>query len=122
MTGSLEDYLEAIYFLTKLNSNVRVTDLADYLSLSKPSVNRAVNILKEKTLVEHETYGLLKLTHDGLKIAEGIAFRHATIKKFLHELILVDKDRAELEACSIEHSLSDDTVHKLAQYLKEVGL
>lgn len=122
ITCSLEDYLEAIYFLQEKNIEVRVTDLADKLNISKPSVNRAINNLKKQNLVEHENYGLLKLTEKGLTFAKNVAMRHIVLKKFLHDLLGVDKEVAEIEACNIEHSVCNDTICKLQKYLKKVGL
>lgn len=122
ISPSMEDYLEAIYFLQQTNQDVRVTDLACKLNISKPSVNRAINNLKKKNFVEHENYGLLKLTESGLKTAKNIAMRHVTIRKFLCDLLGVKKEIAEVEACRLEHSMSNDTIKKLQNYLKEVGI
>ena len=122
ISPSLEDYLEAIYFLQEKNKDVRVTDLACQLNISKPSVNRAINNLKKTGYVEHENYGLLKLTQSGFVFAKDIAIRHATLKKFLCNLLGVDKNIAEIEACNLEHSMSNDTIIKLQDYLKKVGV
>ena len=118
MTASLEDYLEAIYFLNGKNDFVRVTDIAARLGISKPSVNRAVNTLKERGLVEHEHYGSLKLTEEGTKIAKAVAERHMMLKKFLMDILGVDEATASEEACEIEHVLSADTINKMNEYLK----
>ncbi len=118
MTASLEDYLEAIYFLNGKNDFVRVTDIAARLGISKPSVNRAVNTLKERGLVEHEHYGSLKLTEEGTKIAKAVAERHMMLKKFLMDILGVDEATASEEACEIEHVLSADTINKMSEYLK----
>ena len=122
MTRALEDYLEAIYFLTLECGQVRITDLAEKLSLSKPSVSRAVSNLKKQNLVEHESYGLLKLTDNGYVLAKEIADRHSTLKKFLHNLLGVDEKVAEEEACRLEHSMCNGTIDKLRVYLKKVGI
>lgn len=120
VTASLEDYLEAIYFLNGKNEGVRVTDIALELNISKPSVNRAINTLKSQGLVEHEHYGSLTLTDDGLKIAENIAGRHVTLKKFLRDVLEVDEEVAENEACLIEHNLSADTVGRISRFMDRV--
>jgi len=116
ISQSLEDYLEAIYFLTRQNKGVRLTDVAQRLSLSKPSVNRAINTLKDKGLVIHESYGLLSLTDSGLQLAKNIAKRHVLLKNFL-KFLGVSENIAEEEACKIEHSLSADTIEKLKNHL-----
>jgi len=119
---SSEDYLKAIYFLQEMHNEVRVTDLADKLNISKPSVTRAVNNLKKRKLVEHENYGLLKLTPNGFVFAKSIVIRHIILKKFLCDLLGVDKKIADIEACKLEHSMSNGTINKLKKYLKKVGL
>ena len=121
MTASLEDYLEAIYFLNGKNDYVRVTDIAARLGISKPSVNRAVNTLKERGLVEHEHYGSLKLTEEGTSIAKAVAERHMMLKKFFMDILGVDEATASEEACEIEHVLSADTINKMSEYLKANG-
>lgn len=118
ITASLEDYLEAIYFLNGKNDYVRVTDIAVELGISKPSVNRAVNTLKEKGYVDHEHYGGLKLTAEGTKIAMEVAERHIMLKKFLMDILGVDEHTAEKEACEMEHVLSDGTIGKISEYMK----
>lgn len=119
MTASLEDYLEAIYFLNGEQGQVRVTDLAAELGISKPSVNRAINTLKVQGYVLHEHYGSLSLTPKGLELAKNIAGRHKILKRFLVEILKVEEAQAEQEACSIEHILSMDTIKKVeALFLK----
>lgn len=118
VTASLEDYLEAIYFLNN-DEGVRVTDIATELSISKPSVNRAINTLKAQGLVTHEHYGSLFLTEEGLDIAKKIAKRHFMLKKFLTQILEVDEKTAEEEACLIEHCLSADTVEKLEKFMNK---
>lgn len=117
VTASLEDYLEAIFFLNGESEDVRVTDLAVELNISKPSVNRAINTLKSQGYVEHEHYGSLRLTEEGLRIARNMAVRHKMLKCFLVEVLNVEEDVAEEEACSIEHHLSADTIEKMKQFL-----
>ena len=119
---SSEDYLKAIYFLQEINNEVRVTDLADKLNISKPSVTRAVSNLKKRKLVEHENYGLLKLTPNGFVFAKNIVIRHVVLKKFLCDLLGIEEKIAEIEACKLEHSMSNRTINKLKKYLKKVGL
>ena len=122
ITYALEDYLKAIYFLQKKYINVRVTDLAEKLNVSKPSVTRAVSNLKKKNFVEHENYGLLRLTRSGFLYAERIVLRHDVLKRFLCELLCIEKKVASREACKLEHAMSNATIEKLRRYLKKVGL
>jgi len=120
VTASLEDYLEAIYFLNGETQDVRVTDLATQMGISKPSVNRAVNTLKSRGYVEHEHYGCLHLTPEGLAIAHNVANRHVTLKRFLVQVLHVEETTAGEEACRMEHCLSMDTIRKLQEYMKKI--
>lgn len=120
LTPSLEDYLEAVFFLEKQNQEVRVTDIAVALNLSKPSVNRAINTLKNAGLINHEHYGVLSLTENGRKLAKNVAERHILLKHFLIDLLEIDECIAEKEACAMEHAVSQHTMERLSYYLKSV--
>lgn len=120
LTKSLEDYLEAILILEKGHDEVRVTDIANFLDISKPSVNKAVKILKDEKLIDFEKYGKIKLTAQGTKIAKDIFFRHQTLKNFLMNDLGIDKETAESEACAIEHVISKESLYKLIEYSKKV--
>ncbi len=115
LTSSLEDYLEAIYLLEKKGS-VRVSDIADFLGVSKPSVNRAIGNLLKHELVDHELYGDVSLTQKGRALASKVLRRHKIIKKFLTDTLGVEEDVAELDACRMEHVISVRTLQKLYQY------
>jgi len=117
MTPSMEDYLETILFLFQRNGNVRVTDVALEMGISKPSVNKAINILKTQGYVQHEHYGLLSLTEEGESFAREVADRHFALKRFLHELLGVEEKKAEDEACRMEHAMSRGTVALLKAYM-----
>ena len=120
LTKSLEDYLEAVLILEKDHDEVRVTDIANFLDISKPSVNKAVKIFKDENLINFEKYGKIKLTAQGTKIAKDIFFRHQTLKKFLMDDLGIDKETAESEACAIEHVISKESLYKLIEYSKKV--
>ena len=119
ITPSLEDYLETILFLMEKDQAVRVTDVANYLEISKPSVNKAINNLKAMGLVIHEHYGLLELTEKGRQIAVEVAKRHVVLTEFLEKYLGVDPKTAEKEACLMEHSMSAETIDKLENFLKK---
>ena len=120
ITPSLEDYLETILFLQQKNASVRVTDVAVSMSISKPSVNKAINNLKEQGYVLHEHYGLLSLTPKGAEAAQNVASRHIVINRFLRDLLGIDPEIAEEEACKIEHVIGSETLEKLAAYLNNI--
>ena len=108
-----ENYLETILMLKKKNSFVRSIDIAHELGFSKPSVSRAVNILKNEHLIEIDKFGNIELTKTGLKKAESVLDRHLTITDFLLNTLGVSAENAEVDACRIEHITSDETYNKL---------
>ena len=121
MTSSLEDYLEAVFVLSNKSDNVRVTDIAEFLGVSKPSVNRAVNTLKQQGFLEHEAYGSIKITPMGESYAANVLRRHKLIKQFLMNTLGVDEENAENDACKMEHVMSFVTIDKLYEYLERQG-
>ena len=120
ITTSLENYLEAILFLKEKNGNVRLTDVATKMNISKPSVNKAITTLKSMGFVNQERYGLLNLSEKGERYARNIANRHYVLFDFLHNYLGVDIETAEKEACLIEHALSADTAQKLSEFLNNL--
>lgn len=120
LSNSLEEYLKSIYILQTTEKEVRVTDIARKLGISKPSVNRALNNLKEIGLIEYETYGDIGLTKKGMEIAKDIIKRYSTLKLFLTEVLEIDRSIAEEEAKSMKHAISEETAHKLNQYINKI--
>ena len=118
MTSSLEDYLEAVFVISKQKDSVRLTDIAEYLGVSKPSVNRAINTLTQNGYLEHVTYGDIVITPQGETYAANVLRRHKLIKHFLIDALGVDEKTAENDACQMEHVMSSSTVDKLYEYLE----
>ncbi len=119
LTASLEDYLEVIYILGKNSSAVGITDIAQSLGVSKPGVNKAINILKNEGLISQEKYGKINITLKGKNFAEAIYRKHQILSKFLTEILQVNPKTAEVDACKIEHILSHETIEKMEKYLTE---
>jgi DtxR family Mn-dependent transcriptional regulator len=120
ISPSLEDYLEAILQLKEENDIIRVTDLAKKLQVAKSSVNQAVTRLTEKKLLTHERYGPLQLTALGASRAQQIKERHQLLKCFFNEILGVNLQISEKDACSIEHYISPVTLEKLVDFLSSV--
>lgn len=110
-----EMYLETIYILSQKSSSVRSIDVGDYMGFSKPSVSRAVGILKKGGYVVMDKDGYLSLTDSGLKVAKKIYERHTTLTDFLVRLG-VDKNTAVEDACKMEHDISDETFEALKRH------
>lgn len=117
-----EMYLETIYVLSKKSSCVRAIDVGEYMGYSKPSVSRAMGLLKNGGYVMADEYGHLSLTDAGYEIAEKIYERHTVLTDLLIRLG-VRQEIASEDACKIEHVISDDSFQALkrhaAQYLLE---
>ena len=114
MTASLEDYLKAIYFLHQMDSSVRLIDISERMSVSKPSAYNAVLQLLDMGLVEHEKFGPVQLTAVGIKSAQSLIDRHETIKQFFIRVLNIGEALACSEACAIEHRICDVTLDKMA--------
>lgn len=111
-----EDYLEAILILKNQSGSPRSIDLAQFLGYSKPSVSRAVSILKSDGYLTVQHDGRLELTASGVQIAQNIYERHKLLTYWLLHLGVSPQVAAE-DACKIEHDISDETVQCLKEYL-----
>lgn len=118
ISPSLQDYLETILNLSNEYETVRVTDLAQEMNVAKSSVHQAVTQLKKTGLVEQEPYGPLILTKEGENIATKVLEKHHLLVKFFTEVLDVDYNTAQKDACLIEHSISPVTVEKLINFLE----
>ena len=121
-----EDYLEAIYRISLESGHegapVRSVDVAEQLGVSKASVNKALSTLKEADMVEQSRYGRVALTEKGREYAALVWRAHRTLRLFLESDLGVEPERADAEACLMEHALSADTMLRLIEYLKRQGL
>ena len=108
-------YLETIYVLSKKGNPVRSIDVGEYMGYSKPSVSRAVGLLKQGGYVSMDKDGFLRLTDAGLEVAEKMYERHTLLTEFLVRLG-VDREIAAEDACKIEHDLSDQSFEAIKRY------
>lgn len=115
---SAEMYLETIYILSCENECVRSIDVADYMGYSKPSVSRAVGLLKKAGLLTMEKNGCLRLTEEGKVTAKKVFERHTVLSRFL-AFIGVDGEIAAKDACRMEHVVSDETVLSIQTFLEK---
>ena len=119
ISASLEDYLEAIYIFHINKWHIRITDLGEFLNVKKPSVVHALKHLSELGFIKKEKYGEITLTKKGLSKGKEIYTRHTTIKKFLTELLEIDEENANIEACKLEHILSEETFNKIKEFISK---
>lgn len=119
MHESGEDYIETIYLLKKKKGVVRSIDVANELGFSRPSVSRAVGILKDNGLITMEADGELNLTAEGQKVAKAVYAKHTNLTKFLMMTAGVNETIAEADACRIEHIISPETFKGIKKFIKE---
>ena len=112
-----EMYLETIYVLSKTNNYVRSIDVGEYMGYSKPSVSRAVGLLKNGGYITVDKEGYISLTDVGLEVARKIFERHTLLTDLLVK-IGVDSETASFDACRIEHVVSDITFNALKEYFE----
>lgn len=115
-----EMYLESIYILSKESANVHSIDVGEYLGYSKPSVSRAMGLLKSGGYIKMAADGTLTLTELGREIAEKIYERHTVLTTMLVSFG-VDEITAAEDACRLEHAISDKSLEAVKRYLKDNG-
>ena len=118
MQESGEMYLETILILSRTKGQVRSIDIVDYMSFSKPSVSRAVGLLKSGGYILVDPEGYITLTDAGREVAEKIYERHTTLTELLTRLG-VDPDVAAKDACKVEHDLSEETYSKMIAFAEK---
>ena len=111
-----EMYLETIYILLKKTNDVRSMDIAEYMNFSKPSVSRAVGLLKEGEYITVDKDGFITLTDSGKEIAAKIYERHTMLTDFLIRLG-VEEETAAADACKIEHDISDRSFEAIKKHV-----
>ncbi len=116
-TESAEMYLESILLLTQKQGELRAIDIAHYTGYSKPSVSRAMGLLKKNGNITVDENGSILLTEQGKQIATKILERHRVLSDLLIKLG-VDQETAAEDACRIEHVISDTTFERLKDYLQ----
>ena len=123
MSMSGEDYLEAIVMLGGTTEvPVRSVDVANRLGVSKASVNKAIHSLKERNLVDQPYYGDITLTPEGYEYGASVLERHTMLFTFLAKALGIPEERADEEACLMEHAISDESFEKWISYIKKLDL
>lgn len=115
-----EMYLETVYILSKKLENVRSIDVGEYMGYSKPSVSRAIGLLKNGGFINVDSNGYITLTKEGKAVAETMFERHTILTEFLVNLGVDEKTAGE-DACKIEHHISDDSFEALKKHAKNIA-
>jgi Mn-dependent DtxR family transcriptional regulator len=119
-TESAEMYLETIMMLQKQRANVRAIDIVHQTGYSKPSISRAMSLLKKSEHIEIDEFGYITLTPQGMEVASKIVERHEILNKVLVSLG-VDPEIAAVDACRIEHVISDETFERIKQHIQQMS-
>jgi DtxR family Mn-dependent transcriptional regulator len=119
LSPSKEDYLKVIHLLNDQSIGVRVKDIAGKMDITMPSVSCAMKSLEKQGLVSHSRYDLVDLTPRGTRIAKAIYRRHCIISEFLSNVLEVDTEIADRDACVMEHHISSETLDKFVHFLEE---
>ncbi|MCD4812462.1 metal-dependent transcriptional regulator [bacterium] len=122
LTGSLEDYLEAIYHLIRRENQARSTQLAEALKVKKSSVTVALRTLAKKQLINYAPYSNVTLTAHGETVARDIIRRHETLKEFFVTILDVDEKQADESACKMEHVLTKDMTDKFIKFMEFIDI
>ncbi len=120
VSKALEEYLKTMYVLKKQTGNIRVTDVANKMDCTKPSVNKAIYNLKDEGLLNYESYGTIELTKKGEDLAQKILETYDIAYLFFKDVLNLEKEQAEKEAEKIKLNLTDETINKLAKYVHKV--
>lgn len=120
LTATRENYLRTLYQLSRGTDGVRLTDLARAEGVRLPTARHAVNCLRDLGLASQENYGKIQLTPNGERIGQQICDRFDLTRKFLIEVLGVNPQAAEREASVMEHHLEEETLERLAAFVKHV--
>lgn len=115
-----EMYLETIHVLLKQNGQVRSIDISEHMGYSKPSVSRAMGLLKNGGYIRVDKDGFITLTDIGLEVADKIYQRHTLLSRLLMNLGVSPETAAE-DACKLEHAISDESFEALKQYMESLN-
>lgn len=123
ISKALEEYVKAMYVLKMQNGQIRVTDIANKMNVSKASVNKAVNSLKDEGIVNYEIYGNIDLTKNGEALAKKVLEAYDIGVLFFRDVLGLDDEKAVSEAEKLKTAISDEAFNKLARYVhKELNL
>ncbi|MBE6800951.1 MAG: metal-dependent transcriptional regulator [Ruminococcaceae bacterium] len=115
-----EMYLETVYILTQKSDSVRSIDICEYMGYSKPSVSRAIGLLKSGGYITVDGKGYITLTKEGTAVALKMFERHTMLTNFLIRLGVNEKTASE-DACKIEHHISEESFNAIKNYVSNLG-
>jgi len=120
LSASLENYLEAIFLLTRERTVARSKDISERMKVNRSSVTGALQALRERGLVNYERYGFATLTQEGKEAASRVLRRHEALRDFFVNVLSVDAAEADEAACRMEHGISKRIVDRLVDFAEYV--
>jgi DtxR family Mn-dependent transcriptional regulator len=114
---SIEEYMEALYSLTRNGNKASTSEISQRLNVAPPSVTEMLKKLEKKGYVEYSAYQGTSLTAEGLKLGEKVTRKHRLLERFLYDILHIRKDQVHAQACEMEHALSDDAEESLCRFL-----
>ncbi len=123
ISKALEEYVKAMYVLKNQTGEIRVTDIANKMNVSKASVNKSLKTLKEEGFVDYESYGTIELNNKSTELAKKLLEAYDIAFLFFHEVLEMEEDISKIEAEKLKSTLSDESLNKLARFVhKELNL
>lgn len=117
MNKAAEEYLKSIYLLYIKNNKVRVTDVANLMNCSKPSVTKQLNILSKEGMIKYEAYSEITLTDKGIDNAKRIIETYNILYLLMKDIFKLDEETSKIEADKIKSVLSDKSINAIAKYV-----
>jgi DtxR family Mn-dependent transcriptional regulator len=116
LSASLEDYLQAIFWIVKEKQAARAKDISDRLKVARSSVTGALRALAERKLINYAPYDVITLTGEGHVVAEEVVRRHEVLRDFFVEVLAVEEQEADDAACRMEHAVTPEIVERLVAF------
>ena len=114
---SIEDYLKAIYILSRNGKPISTSEIAEHFKIAPASVTEMLKKLAKKGYVKYSPYRGVHLTREGFQVAERVTRKHRLLERFLHDVLRIKEDKVHSEACEMEHALSDEAEESLCRFL-----
>lgn len=115
ITASIEDYLEIIYEQLEKTQKIKAVDIAKKLNISRASVTEALQKLAQKNYIVYEKNCPIELTEAGIEIAKSVAYKHKVLCDFFTKVLKIEKEEAEINACRIEHVITENAFKKIIE-------
>ena len=116
-TKGIEDYLKALYILSRNGKSVSTTEIAEHFKIAPASVTEMLKKLAKSGYVKYSPYRGARLSKKGFQVAEKITRKHRLLERFLHDVLRIRTDKVHVEACEMEHALSDEAEESLCRFL-----